>query len=77
MCIDATHARQIVHRRAQPPDAPAERFELDSVRSGADGGSRWRVAGSYEGFKEAGNSKKRKQGSFRQRWVLVPEESQV
>ena len=69
--------RQIGHRRAQPPDAPAERFELDSVRSGADGGSRWRVAGSYEGFKEAGNSKKRKQGSFRQRWVLVPEESQV
>ena len=67
-------SRQNAGRRPQPPEAAAERFELGSVRSGADGCSQWRVAGSYEGYKEAASSKKRKQGSFRQRWVLVQEE---
>ena len=67
--------RQNATRRAQPPEAAAERFELGSVRSGVDGCSHWRVAGSYEGYKAATSSKKRKPGSFRQRWVLVKEET--
>ena len=72
-----TTTKQSARRRAQPPEAAAERFELGSVRSGADGCSHWRVVGSYEGYKEGASSNKRKQGSFRQRWVLAQQEESI
>ena len=68
---DATSGSLVPKNRAQPPDAPAQQFDLASVRSGADSCSQWKVVGSYEGFKEAKNSRKRKHGSFRKHWTQI------
>ena len=62
-------------RTSRPPSAPAGHFAVDTVRTGEDGRSSWKVDGSWDGVTKTilkqGQRGSWAGGHFKKKWVLM------